>query len=102
MSILLPEELTRARKLMYQARFGEALEITESFEKNKMLSAEDQVSVLLIKSIKRKVGNRVQSIEQNVKHNGRDHNENSYYSTDKISELGGGLRLSYVPSASDG
>jgi tetratricopeptide (TPR) repeat protein len=48
-SISLPKELARAMELIDQARFGEALEITEDFEKGESLSPEDQLSVLLVK-----------------------------------------------------
>ena len=37
----LPEELTRARELMDQAKLDEALEIIEQFEKDEALSPED-------------------------------------------------------------
>ncbi len=49
MSNLLPNELLHARELMYQAKFGEALEIIENFEKNKSITPEDQLSALIIK-----------------------------------------------------
>ncbi|MHA2347277.1 MAG: tetratricopeptide repeat protein [Candidatus Hodarchaeales archaeon] len=50
MSFQLPEELEDARKLIDKARFGEALEIVEDFEKSKLLSPEDRLSMLLTKS----------------------------------------------------
>ncbi|MHA2009484.1 MAG: hypothetical protein ACXABO_19915 [Promethearchaeota archaeon] len=49
MPILLPEDLVNAGKLIEQARFGEALEITEEFEKTELIP-EDQVSMFLTKS----------------------------------------------------
>jgi tetratricopeptide (TPR) repeat protein len=45
----LPRELVHARELMDEAKLDEALEIVENFEKDKSLSPEDQLSVLLIK-----------------------------------------------------
>ena len=50
MTILLPKELTHARELIDQAKFGDALEIIENFENAESLSPEDQLSVLLIKA----------------------------------------------------
>ena len=49
MPLQLPEELAQAKELMDQARFGEALEITENFEKGESLSPEDQLLALLTK-----------------------------------------------------
>ncbi|MFW9942651.1 MAG: tetratricopeptide repeat protein [Candidatus Thorarchaeota archaeon] len=46
---VLPKELTRARELMEQAKFDEALEIIEKYEKRDSITQEDQLSALLIK-----------------------------------------------------
>jgi tetratricopeptide (TPR) repeat protein len=46
---LLPKELTRARELIDQAKFDEALEIIEKYEKEKSFTQEEQLSTLLIK-----------------------------------------------------
>ena len=50
MTELLPKELVRARELMDQAKFGEALEKIENFEKTESLSTVDKLSALLIKA----------------------------------------------------
>jgi tetratricopeptide (TPR) repeat protein len=47
---LLPKELLQARELIDQAKFREALEIIEKFEKGESLSPEDQLSTLLTKA----------------------------------------------------
>ena len=49
MTKILPKELAHARELNDQAKFGEALDIIENFEKRESLSPEDQLSALLIK-----------------------------------------------------
>ncbi|MHA2400797.1 MAG: tetratricopeptide repeat protein [Promethearchaeota archaeon] len=50
MTLVVPKELAHARELINQARFGEALEIVEQFEKIKSLSSEDQLLALLTKA----------------------------------------------------
>ena len=47
MTKLLPKELAQAKELMDQAKFGEALEIVETFEKGESLAPEDKLSALL-------------------------------------------------------
>ena len=44
-----PKELDQARELMNQAKFNEALEIIEKFEKIESITQEDQLSMILIK-----------------------------------------------------
>ncbi len=50
MTLVVPKELAHARELMNQARFGEALEIVEQFEKIESLSSKDQLLALLTKA----------------------------------------------------
>ena len=50
MPILLPEELGKAKELLDQAKFGEALEIITNFENVESLLPEEQLSALLIKA----------------------------------------------------
>ncbi|MHA1985970.1 MAG: tetratricopeptide repeat protein [Promethearchaeota archaeon] len=50
MTLKLPKELDQARELMYQAKFGEALEILEHFEKGRSLTPKEKLSLLLIRA----------------------------------------------------
>ncbi|MHA2038001.1 MAG: tetratricopeptide repeat protein [Promethearchaeota archaeon] len=49
MPLLVPKELVQARELTHQAKFNEALEIIEQFEKTESLSSEDKLFALLMK-----------------------------------------------------
>ncbi|MFX0028463.1 MAG: tetratricopeptide repeat protein, partial [Candidatus Hermodarchaeota archaeon] len=49
MTNILPNELVQARRLMDQAKFDEALEIVENFEKTESLTQEAQLSAIIIK-----------------------------------------------------
>ena len=49
MTILMPEELVRAKQLMYNAKFEEALKIIENLEKKETLTPNDQLSTLSLK-----------------------------------------------------